>query len=296
MIDINLQLFAGDEENDTRGEKLPDEMFENWEDEDGEDNEEADDEGLGNDDDDTDGETEEEDETEDEEESVENQEVADPDKSRKSKKTDEDAIYAKLRRKAETEAADKLRREKEDLEALRYQVEQEKRLNSISQEQIWQKADEEGVSEEAARKMLQLEERARMLEERENAIKRNDENKKQKDKLRKELYFNELETDIDKFIGQFPETTVEGAFHYLRSTKLPELMAGKVKAAKKSTIADLHDRARRSGVSASDAGQAEDINPRTILSKADLDLCEAFGTDPKKIARRVKTHLKNKKG
>ena len=283
---INLQLFAGepDEENDKRGKNLPDELFNDWDDEDNEPKDPDEDDGNNGD----------EDNLDNDDEGGEEPEVAEPDKSKG--KTDQDAIYAKLRRKAEAEAAERLKHEKEELAAERLKIEQERRINSISQEQIWDKADEEGVSEEAARKMLQLEERARIVEEREANLKRQSDLEQQKKKLRGELYFKELEVEIDKFVEQYPDTNVEGAFHYLRSTKLPDLMAGKIKATEKRTIADMHDRARRGGVSGgSDAGHTEDINPRTILSRADLEMCEAFGTDPKVIARKVKEHQKAKR-
>jgi hypothetical protein len=226
-IKINLQLFAGDNEEDLS----EDDSWDDSDDDEADDSESPDEDGS-------------------DDESENNPEFANLGKSKAKQTKDEQTIYADMRRRALKEEKDLLEREREELQRAKKELEEEKRINSISQEAIWQKADEEGVSEDAARKMLILEEKNKLITERESRINRETEIRDQKKTYKNEMYFAELEQDIDNMMAQYPDVTVEGAFHYLRSVKLKELMDGKLKKKEQQTIANLHDKAKRRSVSA----------------------------------------------
>jgi hypothetical protein len=252
QVKLNLQLFANDDEDlsdDGWGEYADDESKEDSAD----DSESLD---KGN----------------DEDESGKNPEFANLDKSKAKQNKDENAIYASMRRKAEAEERAKIAREREELDIARRQFEEEKRINSITQEKVWQKADDEGISEEAARKLLILEEKERLFQEREKRISREAEIREQKKRLKGEKYFAELEDEIDKMLSTHSDVNVEGAFHYLRSVKLDDLLTGKLKAQEQRTIANMHDKAKRGSIS-SDASDTHTVKSTGLTRK----LSEVWG-------------------
>lgn len=79
------------------------------------------------------------------------------------------------------------------------------------------------------------------------------------------------------------------AYYKVNKNKVAGTIA---KNAVQRTIADIQDRSRRGVVSGGDAGN-EDIDLPT-LTKEGADMANAFGNDPKAIAKYVKTKLKNK--
>lgn len=127
----------------------------------------------------------------------------------------------------------------------------------------------------------------------ERKIKLNDE----KEALRSKPYFKELEKQIDEMTEKNPVLNVDTAYLFLlgklmSSGKLDEITSTTSKSVKKSTIADLQDKAKRGKAIHSDGGSDEDLDLNKILSKEEIEMTQAFGNDIKNIAKYVKNKLK----
>jgi hypothetical protein len=113
----------------------------------------------------------------------------------------------------------------------------------------------------------------------------------QKKELKDSPFFSDLEPEIDALItdnaARGQHIDVKTAYFYLRGQKLEELMEKGQKTAVKSTIAQLHDRAKR-GVVSADSAHGDDVD----TSDVDVSMANAFGNDPKKIAKYVKQQSK----
>jgi hypothetical protein len=113
----------------------------------------------------------------------------------------------------------------------------------------------------------------------------------EKTPYRDKMYFKELESEIDKLVKESAmrgqKLDVEVAFNFLRGQKLDELMSKAKSETAKSTVAKIHDRARR-GPTSSDGASGDDVDTTDV----DLKMAQAFGNDPKAIAKYVKKAIK----
>lgn len=133
--------------------------------------------------------------------------------------------------------------------------------------------------------------------------------------LQEEKRQQQIKTDIEALHKEFPETStikteedlyklpewgevlsyiqkgydMPDAYYKVNKNKVAGTIA---KNAVQRTIADIQDRSKRGVVNGGDAGN-EDIDLPT-LTKEGNDMANAFGNDPKAIAKYVKTKLKNK--
>jgi hypothetical protein len=99
-------------------------------------------------------------------------------------------------------------------------------------------------------------------------LKREAEINQQKEALKDQKFFKELEPQIDALVAQHPQLSVEVAFKYLRGQKIDELLAKATEEAKKSTIADLQDKAKRGIPTGEDASNKKPEKPVSSFGKA----------------------------
>lgn len=148
-----------------------------------------------------------------------------------------------------------------------------------------------GVTPEEAQRELDRDRRVQALENELRTTKRLTNLDKEKEPLRDKMYFKELEPEIDQLVADNAakgvDISVEAAYHYLRGQRLEELLEQTKSNTVKSTIAQVHDRARR-GVVSGDGNHGDDVDTSDI----DTGMAAAFGNDPKKIAKYVKQSLK----
>ena len=240
-----------------------------------------------------------------ESEESEEPEVADPEETKQT--PEQDAIYKKMRLKAQEEATKELgaerqriEAEKAELERLHYereaqQAEQRVMSNLLTEENIEAKEYELGVNRDVAIKLIQSEAQSLIHDERNKVKSVFEANQKQKESLKSAKYFNELEKEAEDLMRKTPGIDFHTAFHHLRSMKLDDLEKKSNKNAEKKTLADVQDRARRKPLT-SDGGSDEHVNPSSILSNEEMEMTMAMGNNPKNIAKYLKNNLKNKKG
>lgn len=265
-LKINLQLFAGDEDE-----------FEN----DGE-----------FEDDVTDDELDVVDSTDDsleDEESEDDEEVADPQESTKQSPK-ENAQFRKMRLKAEEEARKKFEAQHMELQKLKQEIEAEKQERKIkeeylTQEKIWAKADEEGVSEAVARKLLEVEAKEVIEAEKRKVRERFELVENEKKQLQKDEFYNEIAPEMEKILAQRPELNPTTVYYHLKGQMANELFKKASKNAEKRTIANVQDGMRRRNVPSSSGGASDTLS---VLSKEGLEMANAFGVDPREVAKRVK--------
>lgn len=159
------------------------------------------------------------------------------------------------------------------------------------QEEAKQYAETNGLTEEEAADRLKDKQRLQALETELKSTKRLTTLEKEKEPFKEKLYFKELEPEIDQLIAENAQKgidiSVEATYFYLRGQKLEELMSKETEKTVKSTVANIHDRARR-GVVTQDSSHGDDLD----TSEVDVEMAKAFGTDPKKIASYVKKQTK----
>jgi hypothetical protein len=143
--------------------------------------------------------------------------------------------------------------------------------------------DNPGMTEAVARRLLLQDQKLKAIEQRDSKRDFDTVIVKQKAELKDKPFFKELEADIDKMIAAAPGVDVKTAYNYLRGERFDELIEQTKKNTKKSTIADLHDQAKR-GITSSSEGQGDEIDTTDI----DINMARAFGNDPKDIAKYVK--------
>jgi hypothetical protein len=215
--------------------------------------------------------------------------VEDEEPQKKIQTKEENAEFAKKRRREELDQA---KRENEELKAKLAEMEQKVSAKAveeqITEDLVWKKADEEGVTEVVAKKMLLQELKLKQYEEKEQA--------KQREQKRAELkgrpFFEALEPDFDRWMQANPHLEPDAVYKFLVGENIERLTNQTTKTAAKRAIADIQDRSKRSHL-ASDGGQADDIvNVSSVLGARDIEMSQAFGVDPKKIAKYVKTKMK----
>lgn len=223
-------------------------------------------------------------------------EPAEPDKSKQTK--EDNALYAKMRRKAETEARLQLETERQRIEREKEELMHEKQIiqaqKVITPEMIEQAADTYGTTTDVAYNILYQQIENKMLKERQQQLQRHSDIQTQKASLKNEPFFIELEKEVDSMLANNPDVDAKTAFYYLRGLKSPELLAKLSKEAEKRTTANIHDRMKRGGVIRSDGGSADDVDVNTVLSREGLEMALAFGNNPKDVARYVKSQTKKK--
>ena len=119
---------------------------------------------------------------------------------------------------------------------------------------------------------------------------------KGKEELRKELFFKELEPELDAMAAQNPSLSTNVMYSYLlgenmRKGKLDELLKAERETTEKRVIADVHDKERRISAPSGAGGKEEEANLSPMGSK----LANIFGVNPVNVAKRAKALSKAKK-
>jgi hypothetical protein len=256
-IKINLQLFAAGEDDEDEGFYLPDEDVA-------------------------------EDQSQDDEEKGENdQDDADPEPQQQSR--EENAVYAKMRKRAEAEARAQFETENAQLKSRLAKLETtDARIaieSQITDEMVWKKADEEGISEAAAKKLLYYE----IKEQRDEQTRRNEAKIAE---VRGKPYYKDIEAELSDWLQKDPSLDPVGAYNYLVGQNIDRLSSKVAETSQKQAIAGIHRDSRRSLVTKGNAGNSADIDYTKVLSKDDIDMANAFGHNPKTIAQYVKSKMK----
>lgn len=304
---IDIQLFADDEDIDGDGEEVSkgNPFFDLQDDEDADDKLEND-EDTENDTGDTDTEDEEEADSEDdideedkgtdeeEPDEAEKQEVADPEQEKPKQDPKTNKIFQNMRHELE--------------EAKKYKaaLEEAARVSGFDTVEAYTEAVEKAKREKEAKKyqeaandpdklMELVREEVRNLPEYKEAQQTRFENEmaKQKREFEKNKYFAALESEVDKLVkSQYANgkpVDYKTAFTFLAGKyslngKFDELLAKEKENVKKSTIADIADKQKRSaGNIKSDGSAASDI----AITKEIKEMAADFGISPKQLAARL---------
>jgi hypothetical protein len=229
------------------------------------------------------------------EQSENNQEVAAPDTDDSHVQSkEENAMYAKMRRKAEQEVKERYASQYRELQELTG-LGMDETLEYLRKEKIAQEAvkyaSENNMSEEAAKRLIETETKLKALEQKEKVREFQLDINKQKKELMKEPFFGELEDEIDTLVNDSLSKgemiNVDAAYRFLVGKNINNLLNKAKNQTQKQTIANIHDRANR-GVSTSSDGVGDDVD----ISDIDMEMANAFGNDPKEIAKYKKSKLK----
>lgn len=224
-----------------------------------------------------------------------NQEVAAPDTDDSHVQSkEENAMYAKMRRKAEQEVKERYEKQYKELQELTG-LGMDETLEYLRKEKIAQEAvkyaSENNMSEEAAKRLIETETKLKELEQKEKVREFQLDINKQKKELEKEPFFNDLEEEIDTLVNDSLSKgemiNVDAAYRFLVGKNINNLLSKAKNQTQKQTIANIHDRANR-GVSTSSDGVGDDVD----ISGIDMEMANAFGNDPKEIAKYKKSKLK----
>jgi hypothetical protein len=233
------------------------------------------------------------------EEGEKEEEVAEPlEEEERVQTSEENAQFKRMRLKAEAEAQKKFEAERAEFERQKkafeeQQAEKKIREEYLSQQKIWDKADEEGVSEETAKKMLELEVEKVITSERTKVKERFEALQAQKAKYQADPLFNIVNEKADYALQSNPNLDYDTAYLFYRGQMAldTELNKEQEKKTVKRTIANVQDGMRRRTVPTT-GGNTVDVN--SVLSKEGQEMASAFGLDPRKVAKRVASKLKNK--
>lgn len=283
FLKVNLQLFAEDDNQDGFVDHQEDYDSQDFDVEDGE-------------------EVEQEEVEDDASEQEDDVEVADLQSPKQT--PEENAVYKKMRLKAEDEARKKIEsemaEEKERINAMKVSMEMKVSENRILSEylnpqKIYDYADQEGISEELAEKMLKYEAEKLISAEKTKVSENFNRLQTVKNELRgSSKYFSMVESEVDSIIANNPDLDYVTAYNHTVGAKINQLEKELSSKVEKRTIANIHDRARRKSVGGSDGGSDETVSPSSYLDKASMDMSIAFGNDPREVAKYVKNNLKKK--
>lgn len=160
----------------------------------------------------------------------------------------------------------------------------------LSQEKIWDKADQEGVSEEVAKKMLELEVDKVIETEKVKVRQRFEQIQNQKAKYQTDPYFNEVNSLVEEAMRQDPNLDYDTPYKYFYYDKIRELDNTKEKNTVKRTLANVQDGMKRRTVPTSVS--SNEMN--NSLSREGKEMANAFGVDSRKVAKRIATKFTRK--
>jgi hypothetical protein len=295
FLKVNLQLFAENLEGDGDREGVVDSQTNNvdsdlsesymekeeYDDLDSEDDEEEDDS-----DEDLD------DESEDEELGVANQ-------TSKKQSSEENAQFKKMRLRAEREAMQKLETERQAIQkerlAIQEQIAERKVYDThVTPQKITDYAYEHGVDESIAKKLLEADAQTLINAERQRVRDNFEKRQQQKKELQTRKYFKLVEKDVDEIAAKNPDVDYKTIYNHVVGDRIEELEKKVSKDVEKRTIANMQDRARRKNVT-SDGGSDDNLTPTHVLTEEGLKMANAFGHDPREIAKYVRNQNKKKK-
>jgi len=206
--------------------------------------------------------------------------VAPPQKPKQDKETN--SAFAALRRKEEEIA----KRE----EALR-QREMEKQIESeyLNPEKIWSFADENGITEDMARKFLALEAQQKAQEQALQLQARNTKLTLQKEALKNDPLYQHFQGEVDEIVLNNPDIDLEVALDYVVGKNRKNILDVLSKKTTKQTLANVQDNLKRRSIKSSDG---ESVDTSVGLSNFAKRFNEFAGIDSKEVAKHVSKRKK----
>lgn len=223
-------------------------------------------------------------------------ELADQDEESEGQTPEANAQYKKMRLKAEEQARIKLEAEFNERQAILDQKaraieerEAEKRVmeDYLSEDKIYAKADEEGVSEETAKKLLRLEAEKYIESEKSKLRARYEHIDSQKKALKSDEHFTLLEAEVDGIVAANPHLDFRTVYYHQKGFRSKELNEQLQTQAERKTVANIQDRSRRRVGGSEGAGDGN-IVASAVLTRKGMEMSNAFGFDPREIASYVK--------
>ena len=211
-----------------------------------------------------------------------------------------DDTYKRMRIKAEREAQVKFEKERQELINLRQQIAQEQTEKAIrdkflSSDNVLRRAEEEGMTEDQARKLLELEMHRDIQNERQKVQERFNNLQQAKSKLAKDRYYSILAPEVEAMVADNPDLDYEFTYAWLKHEKGDELEAQVSSQVQKQTVANIHDRNRRRSVRSEGGITSNDAtDPMAYMDNDAIRMSQAFGHDPREIAGYVKKNIKRK--
>lgn len=242
----------------------------------------------------TEEETEEEEEEEEQEEEIEDQEQ-DPEQNR---------IYKNMRLKAQREAKASLEAEREKIENARIeleiarqereaqQVENSVRSQMLTEENINNVEIGKGVTREIAVQLLEADAQKVIADERNKVTERYQKINEQKKNFKNDDFYSLIVDEVDKIVAGNPNVDFETAYKFTVGNRYQELRDKVNKKSSKKNNAAIQDSRRRRSVIKGDGGTSR--TTKDILTNKGLNMAEAFGNDPVKIAARIRQARKKK--
>lgn len=222
-------------------------------------------------------------------------ELADQEEDDRGQTPEENAQYKKMRLKAEEQARLKLEAEFNDRQAALDQKaraieerEKEKLVmeDYLSDERVYAKADEEGVSEETAKKLLRLEAEKYIEGEKAKLRERYKLIDTQKQALKSDRHYALLEPEVEDVLKQHPHLDFQTVYYHQKGLRGDELDKKLVSSSERRTVANIQDRSRRRIGSSEGSGEGS-IIPSAVLTRKGMEMANAFGNDPREIAEYV---------
>ena len=155
-----------------------------------------------------------------------------------------------------------------------------------TQDEIAEYSEAHNVTEEEAKELIEKNKRIKELEFKNQTRDHKDQALVKKKELANELYFKELEPEIDELIqenldkGQLID--VDTAYKYLLGTRAKELLADSKKETEKRTLANVQDRAKRTVEKEVGAE-----NQTVVLSNEAKLMAREMGVSIKNLAKRL---------
>lgn len=243
--------------------------------------------------------------TESNEQAEKNQEVAETDtleqdqeegKEEETQSKEDNAIYKKMRLRAEQEAKEKfdkerekLRAEKEELSRLRqeresYNIEKKIKSELLTEDNIQQVEYNQNVSREIAMKLLESEANQLISSEKQKLTERFNSLQQQKKEISKRKFYNLIEDEVDRIVQTNPNLDYNTAYSYVVGSKYEELQEKLDKDSESRTVANIQDRMKRQPVTSNAQTKKEEGYK---LSKEGQEMANVFGIDPKAVSQRV---------
>lgn len=270
ILPINLQLFAETDEDESEDVDYDESL---------DDSEGDSDMDLSDDDDDSDEDADTDETPEQDEDDSKGKPSAE---FKKIRLREEERAQKKL--EAEREA---LQKEKEVLKAQRLQLVdtmiEKNVMDTITHEKVWEKADAEGISEDAARKILVAESRQFIESEKHRIRGQIQETEAKKKELRKEEFYSQLEPELNQLLDANPNADPAVIYKYLVGNHYQDLVNSKKKQSDKGAIADQQDKMRRRTVGATPSVRKGTATISDFTRQASI----ATGIDPRDVAKHV---------
>lgn len=156
------------------------------------------------------------------------------------------------------------------------------------EEQAAEVASREGMSQEVAMKLIQLERNDAIRQEQEAIRVKQSYNLQEKESLKVDPFFSKIAPMVEETLKVNPTLSYKAVYNYIAGEKRSELLAQEKEMIQKRTIADIHDKRSR-GITEGGDGEPE---PDVELTTEGKTMAAAFGNDVKEIAKYVKNKLK----